>query len=38
MPDVFGYHPTEPTEVEHELDVLMQEYLWGPFGHGPVSI
>ncbi len=29
MPDVFGYHPTEPTEVEHELDVLMQEYLWG---------
>ena len=29
MPDVFGYHPTEPTQVEHELDVLMQEYLWG---------
>src|SRR6266699_5603973 len=29
MPDVFGYHPTAPTEVEHELDVLMQEYLWG---------
>ncbi len=29
MPDVFGYHPTEPTEVEHELDMLMQEYLWG---------
>jgi 4-carboxymuconolactone decarboxylase len=29
MPDVFGYHPTEPTEVEHDLDVLMQEYLWG---------
>jgi 4-carboxymuconolactone decarboxylase len=29
MPDVFGYHPTEPTEVEHELDILMQEYLWG---------
>jgi len=29
MADVFGYHPTEPTEIEHELDVLMQEYLWG---------
>jgi alkylhydroperoxidase/carboxymuconolactone decarboxylase family protein YurZ len=29
MPDVFGYHPTEPTEVEHDLDVLMPEYLWG---------
>lgn len=29
MPDVFGYHPTEPTQTEHELDVLMQEYLWG---------
>ena len=29
MPDVFGYHPTEPTPVEHDLDVLMQEYLWG---------
>ena len=29
MPDVFGYHPTEPTQVEHELDILMQEYLWG---------
>jgi len=29
MPDVFGYHPTEPTQVEHDLDVLMQEYLWG---------
>lgn len=29
MPDVFGYHPTEPTEIEHDLDVLMQEYLWG---------
>jgi len=29
IPDVFGYHPTEPTEIEHELDVLMQEYLWG---------
>jgi 4-carboxymuconolactone decarboxylase len=29
MPDVFGFHPTEPTQVEHELDVLMQEYLWG---------
>ena len=29
MPDVFGYHPTEPTQVEHDLDILMQEYLWG---------
>ena len=29
IPDVFGYHPTEPTPVEHDLDVLMQEYLWG---------
>ncbi len=28
-PDVFGYHPTEPTPEEHDLDVLMQEYLWG---------
>src|SRR2546426_12172125 len=27
--DVFGYHPTEPTPVERELDVLMHEYLWG---------
>jgi len=29
MPDVFGFHTTAPTQVEHELDVLMQEYLWG---------
>ena len=29
IPDVFGYHPTDPTEEEHALDVLMQEYLWG---------
>jgi 4-carboxymuconolactone decarboxylase len=29
MPDVFGYHPTEPSPEENELDVLMQEYLWG---------
>jgi 4-carboxymuconolactone decarboxylase len=29
MPDVFGFHPTEPTQVEHELDILTQEYLWG---------
>lgn len=28
-PDVFGYHPTEPTPEEHDLDVLMQQYLWG---------
>jgi 4-carboxymuconolactone decarboxylase len=29
LPDVFGYHPMEPTDVEHDLDILMQEYLWG---------
>jgi 4-carboxymuconolactone decarboxylase len=29
IPDVFGYHPTDPTQEEHDLDVLMQEYLWG---------
>ena len=29
MPDVFGFHPTEPTPGERDLDVLMQEYLWG---------
>jgi len=29
IPDVFGYHPTEPSEEEQALDVLMQEYLWG---------
>lgn len=29
IPDVFGYHPTEPTPEEQALDVLMQEYLWG---------
>lgn len=29
IPDVFGYHPMEPTQEEHDLDVLMQEYLWG---------
>ena len=29
IPDVFGYHPTEPTQGERDLDVLMQEYLWG---------
>jgi alkylhydroperoxidase/carboxymuconolactone decarboxylase family protein YurZ len=29
IPDVFGYHPTEPGEEEHALDILMQEYLWG---------
>ncbi|MGE3539734.1 MAG: carboxymuconolactone decarboxylase family protein [Candidatus Tectimicrobiota bacterium] len=28
-PDVFGYHPTEPTPEERDLDILMQEYLWG---------
>ncbi len=27
--DIFGYHPTEPTPEEYDLDVLMQEYLWG---------
>lgn len=29
IPDVFGFHPSEPTPGEHDLDVLMQEYLWG---------
>jgi 4-carboxymuconolactone decarboxylase len=29
IPDVFGYHPMEPTPEESDLDVLMQEYLWG---------
>ncbi len=29
IPDIFGYHPTEPSPVERDLDVLMQEYLWG---------
>jgi 4-carboxymuconolactone decarboxylase len=29
IPDIFGYHPTEPTPEESDLDVLMQEYLWG---------
>ena len=28
-PDVFGYHPAEPSPEEGDLDVLMQEYLWG---------
>ena len=27
--DIFGYHPTEATPEEYDLDVLMQEYLWG---------
>jgi 4-carboxymuconolactone decarboxylase len=29
IPDVFGYHPSEPTQEEQDLDALMQEYLWG---------
>ncbi len=29
IPDIFGYHPSEPTPEEYDLDVLMQEYLWG---------
>ena len=29
MPDVFGYYSVEPTQEEHELDLLMSEYLWG---------
>lgn len=29
IPDVFGYHTAEPRPEEHDLDVLMQEYLWG---------
>lgn len=35
IPDVFGYHPTEPTEEERALDVLMQEYLWGAIWNRP---
>lgn len=29
IPDIFGYHPTGATPEEYDLDVLMQEYLWG---------
>ncbi len=29
IPDVFGYHTIDPTPEERDLDVLMQEYLWG---------
>lgn len=29
MPDVFGYYTAEPTEEEHELDLLVNQYLWG---------
>ena len=29
MPDVFGYYSAEATEEEHELDLLMNQYLWG---------
>lgn len=29
MPDVFGYYSVEPTQEEHDLDLLMNEYLWG---------
>ena len=29
MPDVFGYYSAEPTEEEHDLDLLLNEYLWG---------
>ena len=29
MPDVFGYHMSEPTPEERELDALMTEYYWG---------
>ena len=28
-PDVFGYYSVQPTDEEHELDLLMNEYLWG---------
>jgi 4-carboxymuconolactone decarboxylase len=35
MPDVFGYHPAEPTPEEEALDVLMQEYLWGVVWNRP---
>ena len=29
MPNVFGYYSAEPTEEEHELDQLTNQYLWG---------
>ena len=29
MPDVFGYYSIAPTEEEHELDLLVNQYLWG---------
>jgi 4-carboxymuconolactone decarboxylase len=28
-PDVFGYYTVAPTSEEHDLDLLMNEYLWG---------
>ena len=28
-PDVFGYYTVDPTAEEHDLDLLMNEYLWG---------
>ena len=28
-PDIFGYYSVEPTQEEHDLDLLMNEYLWG---------
>ncbi len=34
-PDVFGYHPTEPSPEEQDLDTLMQEYLWGAIWSRP---
>ena len=29
MPDIFGYYSVGPTQEEQELDLLMNEYLWG---------
>ena len=28
-PDVFGYYTADPTSEERDLDLLMNEYLWG---------
>ena len=33
--DVFGYYAVEPTEEEHDLDVLMTEYFWGSIRSRP---
>jgi 4-carboxymuconolactone decarboxylase len=36
MPDVFGYYSVDPTQEEHEMDLLMNEYLWGAIWTRPV--